>query len=184
MPDSYFLVNAADSTQPQQLLTLTQLGIASLSLSATASSETNNGNLIGLISSYTLTNGQTHEMADVFLQVNSTQAGASGLTASQVASLSANEAQSLSLQVSSLSQALSANNSPQTTANTLTNSLTNSLSTGGVGSVAASVGGLANILSQFDANGHPLTASVTANSVVSSTPLAPKSLVIPGILAS
>jgi hypothetical protein len=80
-------VNASDSSAPQELLTLSQLGIASLNLNATASTDTSNGNLVGLISSYTLSNGQTYEMADLFFAVNALQAGSSGLTASQVNNL-------------------------------------------------------------------------------------------------
>ena len=50
-----------------ELLTLNQLNIESLNLNAKVSDQVNNGNVIGLVSSYTTKNGQTHELADVWL---------------------------------------------------------------------------------------------------------------------
>jgi len=50
-----------------ELKGLGQLGIASLDLHAQASHVADNGNTIGLTSSYTTTSGATHEMADVWL---------------------------------------------------------------------------------------------------------------------
>jgi hypothetical protein len=46
------------------------MSIRMLSLDAIKSSEINNGNLIGLMGSYTTADGLTHEMADVWLSVN------------------------------------------------------------------------------------------------------------------
>ena len=50
-----------------ELKGLEQLGIASLDLHAQVSHTADNGNTIGLTSSYTTTSGTTHEMADVWL---------------------------------------------------------------------------------------------------------------------
>ena len=50
-----------------ELKGLAQLGIASLDLHAQATHTADNGNTIGLTSSYTTTSGATHEMADVWL---------------------------------------------------------------------------------------------------------------------
>ena len=55
------------STPVGTLLSLGQLNIQSLNLNATKANEDSQGNTIGLISSYTTTDGQTHELADVWL---------------------------------------------------------------------------------------------------------------------
>jgi len=55
-----------------ELKTLTQLGITELDLAPQAGHGVNNGNVIGLISSYKTADGQTHEMADVWLAKNQT----------------------------------------------------------------------------------------------------------------
>jgi hypothetical protein len=55
------------STPTGTLFTLAQLNIQSLNLNATFVNQANNGNTIGLVSSYTTTNGKTYEMADVWL---------------------------------------------------------------------------------------------------------------------
>jgi hypothetical protein len=54
-----------------ELRSLTQAGIQSLSLVAKPTAIIDHGNLIGLMGSYTTADGQTHEMADVWLSVNS-----------------------------------------------------------------------------------------------------------------
>jgi hypothetical protein len=56
-------------TQAGELRSLTELGINSLSLTATQSTAMDNGNLIGLIGSYTTTDGKTHTMGDVWFQI-------------------------------------------------------------------------------------------------------------------
>jgi hypothetical protein len=54
------------STDAGELLTLDQLGIVDLDLNAQRGTEMDNGNLLGLVSSYTTQDGQTHDMADVW----------------------------------------------------------------------------------------------------------------------
>ena len=49
-----------------ELKTLAELGIVSLDLHAQTGTAKDNGNLIGLVSSYTTTDGAQHEMADVW----------------------------------------------------------------------------------------------------------------------
>jgi hypothetical protein len=49
-----------------ELKTLAELGIVSLDLHAKTSTSVDNGNLIGLVSSYTTADGAQHEMADVW----------------------------------------------------------------------------------------------------------------------
>jgi Ca2+-binding RTX toxin-like protein len=53
-------------TDAGELLTLAELGIASISLTATGVTQTNAGNTIKLISSYTLSNGTQRAIADVY----------------------------------------------------------------------------------------------------------------------
>jgi len=57
-------------TDAGELQKLADLGITSLSLNSTASTEVNNGNLIGLMGSYTKSDGSTHTMGDVWFQVD------------------------------------------------------------------------------------------------------------------
>ena len=57
------------------MFTLDQLNIKSLNLNAQAANLTNNGNTIGLVSSYTTKDGQTHELADVWLASTDAQTG-------------------------------------------------------------------------------------------------------------
>jgi predicted secreted protein len=53
-------------SQGSELKSLTDLGISSLNLQAQSSTDIDNGNLIGLVSSYTTTNGDQRAMADVW----------------------------------------------------------------------------------------------------------------------
>jgi len=62
--------NGNGVTDGGELKSLTDLGINSLSLSSTKSDLNNNGNLIGLMGSYTTTDGQTHTMGDVWFQTD------------------------------------------------------------------------------------------------------------------
>ena len=58
--------NHDGKTDAGELKTLEELGVASLSLAAQKSELVDHGNLIGLISSYTTTDGKEHQMADVW----------------------------------------------------------------------------------------------------------------------
>jgi hypothetical protein len=71
------------TTPTGNLYTLAQLNIQSLNLNASITNQSNNGNTIGMVSSYTTTSGQTYEMADVWL----TSAAGTSSTASQLAQL-------------------------------------------------------------------------------------------------
>ncbi len=53
-------------TEAGELKTLAQLGITSIDLHATAGTTVQNGNLLGLTSSYTMADGATHATADVW----------------------------------------------------------------------------------------------------------------------
>ncbi|MDH3460713.1 MAG: hypothetical protein OEM00_06975, partial [Burkholderiaceae bacterium] len=58
--------NQDGRTDAGELKTLAEYDIMSLDLNVQAGSAVDNGNLLGLVSSYTTTNGETHEMADVW----------------------------------------------------------------------------------------------------------------------
>lgn len=62
--------NGNGITESGEMTSLGELGITSLSLSAVKSTETNNGNLIGLMGSYTTADGETHTMGDVWFQTD------------------------------------------------------------------------------------------------------------------
>jgi hypothetical protein len=67
--------NSNSVTDAGELSTLSEKGIASLSLQANSSAEINNGNLIGLMGSYTNAAGETQRMGDVWFAVeNNTNA--------------------------------------------------------------------------------------------------------------
>ena len=86
--------------QGGQLETLDSLGIVQINLSYTSDPTMNNGNIVGMVSSFVTSNGQTHQMADVWFQTSPLQSTkvtapttaaatslASTLTTSQVTSL-------------------------------------------------------------------------------------------------
>jgi hypothetical protein len=62
--------NSNAKTDPGELRTLTQAGILSLSLEAKPTAIIDQGNLIGLMGSYSTLDGQAHEIADVWLSVD------------------------------------------------------------------------------------------------------------------
>jgi hypothetical protein len=58
--------NHDGKTDPGELKGLVELGITGLNLAAVASDRVDHGNAVGLVSSYTTADGQSHEMADVW----------------------------------------------------------------------------------------------------------------------
>jgi len=62
--------NSNTRTDAGELRTLSQAGIESLSLVAKPTAIIDQGNLIGLMGSYTTTDGSSHEMADVWLSAS------------------------------------------------------------------------------------------------------------------
>jgi len=65
--------NADAQTGAGEVKTLAELNIAQLSLSALVTTDFNNGNLVGLTSSYQTTDGVTHTAADVWFAVQPAQ---------------------------------------------------------------------------------------------------------------
>ncbi len=62
--------NSNGVTDAGELKTLESLGISKLDLAATSSTAQDHGNILGLLSSYETTDGQTHQMADVWFQTS------------------------------------------------------------------------------------------------------------------
>jgi hypothetical protein len=62
--------NGDGKTDAGELLSLNQLNVTSISLNATVGTEVNNGNILGLMGSYTTADGKTHTMGDVWFQVD------------------------------------------------------------------------------------------------------------------
>ena len=71
------------TTPVGELFSLSQLNIQSINLNASVSGTENNGNVIGLVSSFTTSNGQSHEIADVWLA----STDSTGSTVNQLANL-------------------------------------------------------------------------------------------------
>jgi hypothetical protein len=65
-------VNSDGKANSCELASLEDMSIRMLSLDAIKSSEVNNGNLIGLMGSYTTVDGTTHTMGDVWFSVDNT----------------------------------------------------------------------------------------------------------------
>jgi hypothetical protein len=62
--------NSDGVSQSSELKTLDSLGIASINVNATAGTSTDNGNILGLTSTYQTTDGATHAAADVWFAVD------------------------------------------------------------------------------------------------------------------
>ena len=68
--------NHDGKTEAGELKTLDELHIAALDLHGLAGTHTDHGNLLGLTSSYTTTDGASHDMADVWFAKDTTSDGA------------------------------------------------------------------------------------------------------------
>ncbi|RTL32184.1 MAG: hypothetical protein EKK49_11235 [Rhodocyclaceae bacterium] len=139
--------NSDGISQADELHSLDSLGIVKLNLDATASSDKNNGNIVGLISSYETSAGVTREMADVwFVADKNGVASSSGTTAEPS---TGNDLQS---KVGGLVGAIASFNAAQAGGQ--------NAESGGLGfasgTTASSVSGVVTVLNQFDANGRPL----------------------------
>jgi len=77
--------NGNGRTDAGEVVSLNDLGINALSLTAQTSSVVDNGNLIGLMGSYTKSDGTTHTMGDVWFQVDASGARVFDLAAVAVA---------------------------------------------------------------------------------------------------
>jgi hypothetical protein len=77
--------NGNGTTDAGEVVSLNDLGISSLSLTSQTSSAVDNGNLIGLMGSYTKSDGSTHTMGDVWFQTDASGARVFDLAAVAVA---------------------------------------------------------------------------------------------------
>jgi hypothetical protein len=161
--------NSDGISQKAEMLTLDSLGITKLNLGTETTSINDNGNVIGLTSSYETRDGETHEMADVWFATETDQA-ANAVGGSEQAAVE--EGQDLRTRVSGLAQAISAFDDSQfgagNTAASSTAALLPSSSQLLIESqaVAISVGGIVDTLKRFDINGN-----LIANSAQTSSPL-------------
>ena len=73
--------NHDGKTDAGELKTLAQLGITALDLHGLAGSTVNNGNLLGLTSSYTTADGASHAMADVWFAKDTAASASAAATA-------------------------------------------------------------------------------------------------------
>jgi hypothetical protein len=137
--------NSDGVSQPNELKSLDSLGITQLSLAASSSTATDNGNLIGLTSSYQTADGSSHQMADVWF--------ATAATTTNTESLSSNVA-SLSQIISSYKAADSGNGAGNSNDSLPLPDTTSQLS--------ALAGAMVDTLKAFDANGQALTSSPLA----------------------
>jgi len=138
---------------------LSQLGITQLNLNAQATTENNNGNIIGLISTFETSTGISGQMADVWFAAQNTNAATSSVvTKANLASRT-----TLSENVSGLVNAISNFNQNvinpiSTNVEFITQPSTTEVATGVVGANMIST---INALSQFNANGQALSGSIS-----------------------
>jgi phage tail protein X len=193
--------NSDGVSQAGELHSLSSLGIASLDLKAQGASATDNGNLIGLTSNYTTTDGQTHEMADVWFATKAvapatpavatvTQLAPPAIslvlpdaaptpTAVVTAIVTAPPATDLRAQVGTLVDAMQAFNSGAAAGSAGAGTQMASLTAPVTVAPAASLGvvNMVDALKQFDANGKPIlgsSATPSATTVTLNTSLLPK----------
>jgi hypothetical protein len=143
--------NSDGVTETGELKTLTDLGIASINTQADANLSKDNGNLIGLTSSYETTDGTSHAAADVWFVADANQADAPATPPPT----------DLRSRVSSLAQALSAfsNGEPLATTAPATSALAPSGTA--ASSATLAVSSMVSVMQQFDANGNQVGAAAT-----------------------
>jgi hypothetical protein len=128
--------NSDGISQDGELVSLDSLGITQLDLNAQSTAINDNGNVIGLTSSYQTNDGASHDMADVWFVAD----------------------KPISSQVSELTQAITAFDAEQDALNESSGSTLPQLGepmlpTGG------SLAGMVDLLKQFDQNGNPVIGS-------------------------
>ena len=138
---------------------LSQLGITQLNLNAKASTEVNNGNHIGLISSFETASGATGQMADVWFTAQVAPGASSTVTTS-----------SMSANVSGLASALNSfNQNAGVSLSTSVNQNLSGFSTAPTGLLSARSISSLSALSQFNSNGQPISATSASSAPISVT---------------
>jgi hypothetical protein len=172
--------NSDGVTEEGELKSLTSLGISSISTQATAELSKDNGNLVGLVSSYQTTDGATHQAADVWF-VADRQASIVPATAAQTVTtldfgtpplataVPAPETVNLRTQVTGLAQAISSFG--ETAGDGLQSPALNLSGDAGLNKqTTQTLVSMVDVMKQFDANGNllskqpPLAASLTSPS--------------------
>ena len=92
------------AVQGGTLESLDSLGIVQLNLSYTSNPTINNGNIVGMVSSFVTSSGQTHQMADIWFQTSPVQTVSASITptASTVPTLASTQATLTTSQVAAL----------------------------------------------------------------------------------
>jgi hypothetical protein len=151
--------NSDGISQERELFTPASLNIVKLDLDAQATSIDDNGNMIGLMSSYETGDSNSRDMADVWFVAD----------ANSAAVPRDSEMPDLRARVSSLAQAIASFDASQfgtasTAAGSAASSLINSQWLPGQQAVAINVGGMVAVLKQFDAGGNLLANPLSAAS--------------------
>jgi hypothetical protein len=144
--------NGDGVSESGELKGLASLNIASVNVNAEKTGAKDNGNLIGLQSTFTKTDGSTAATGDVWF------------TTDKSAAESAASATTLSSKVGSMVQAMTAFNAAD--AGVAAGGLTLPNLAGAQTGLLASVGTMVDVMKQFDANGNKLSGS---NAVMTST---------------
>jgi len=147
--------NADGISQSNELLSLESLGITKINLSADKTAVLDQGNFVGLSSSFETSDGVLHQVADVWLQTSQTD-------------VLEKKAVDLGAAISSFGQ-VSVSSATSTEVNALATLTTIEVSSV---TVATSVMTMASLMQSFDANGSPVgqvglsTTSNTVNALI------------------
>jgi hypothetical protein len=166
-----------------ELHSLSSLGITQLDLKAQSSTQTDNGNLVGLVSNYTTADGAVHGMADVWFQTSAvTPAAAVAPVAAQPISLQMPTPTLAAADASSAVAAGAPTDLMRTQVGSMVDAMANFGGTGPAGGTSADsrlptpeiamhaiasgtgVTGMVDAMKQFDANGQPLLSGGAAPS--------------------
>jgi hypothetical protein len=98
--------NSDGASETGELKSLSQLGITSISTQAVAIPQIDNGNLIGLTSSYQTADGETHEAADVWFLADRAAAQVSNTVSVDTAIAALNQPSSVATQAENVTQTL------------------------------------------------------------------------------
>ena len=149
----------SNGTATGVLESLSQLGITQLNLNAQTSTQTNNGNIVGLISSYQTASGTTGTMADVWFAAQTTPGLASTVVTTQTSVSSGTVSNN---KVSSLTNAISNYNQGVNTPVSTSLPAVGASSTAPTGLFSSNLVSTVAALGQFNTNGQPLTGASTA----------------------
>jgi hypothetical protein len=136
--------NSDGLTDAGELRTLASLNVASINANAAVGTETDNGNILGLVSSYQTTDGVNHDAADVWFQVE---------VSSTTDAVSKDDLRS---RVGGLSQAIESYvdlNAASAVPPQPTLSTANAMASSNVVAAAPIAGGMADAMKQFEVQG-------------------------------